>query len=76
MKVKTSVTLSEDLLRAIDERVGQHRNRSDFIETAVWAFIAQALRAERDRNDLEIINRSAERLNEEAEDVLGYQIAL
>ena len=31
MKIKTSVTLSEDLLEAIDKRAGQFKNRSEFI---------------------------------------------
>jgi hypothetical protein len=29
-----------------------------------------------DNNDLEILNENAERLNEEAEDVLSYQVGL
>ncbi|MCI0525433.1 MAG: hypothetical protein L0Y75_09245 [Acidobacteria bacterium] len=33
-------------------------------------------KAERDAKDLEIINRNADRLNEEAMDVLNYQIEL
>jgi metal-responsive CopG/Arc/MetJ family transcriptional regulator len=76
MKVKTSITLSEDLLKAIDERATRHKNRSDFIETAVRAFIAQTIRDEQNTRDLEIINRRADHLNKEAEDVLAYQIAL
>jgi hypothetical protein len=31
------------------------------------------MRRERDRRDLEIINRNAKRLNREAMDTLGYQ---
>ncbi len=74
MKVKTSVTLSEDLLKAVDEHSGPGRSRSEFIEAALRAFIAQLLREERDARDLEIINRKADRLNEEAADVLAYQV--
>ncbi len=76
MKVKTSITLSEDLLKAIDQRIGERKNRSDFIETAVWNFITQTIRDEKNRRDLETINRCADRLNEEAEDVLAYQVSL
>jgi metal-responsive CopG/Arc/MetJ family transcriptional regulator len=75
MKVKTSITLSEDLLRAIDERAG-HRNRSNFIETTLRACIAQLVRNEQNARDVEIINRCAKDLNEEAEDVLAYQVNL
>jgi hypothetical protein len=74
MKVKTSVTLSQELLKVVDRRARQHKkNRSDFIETAVWTFLAQLSREEINARDLEIINRHAEALNREAADVLSYQ---
>ena len=74
MKVKTSITLSEDLLDAIDKRSGQFKNRSDFIEAAIRAYIEQMLREEQNARDLAIINREADRLNKEAIDVLEYQV--
>ncbi len=74
MKVKTSITLSEDLLEAIDQRSAQFKNRSDFIEAAIRAFIAQMIRNEQNAKDLAIINRQADRLNQEAADVLPYQV--
>lgn len=77
MKVKTSITLSEDLLKAIDERARQYKkNRSDFIEGAVWMFIGRLIRDEQNARDLEIIDRLADRLNQEAADVLAYQMPL
>jgi metal-responsive CopG/Arc/MetJ family transcriptional regulator len=77
MKVKTSITLSTELLKIIDKRSKQFKkNRSDFIESAVWAFIEQLKRDEQNARDLEIINRRADFLNEEAADVLAYQISL
>ena len=76
MKVKTSITLSEDLLAAIDRRAGQFKNRSDFIETALRAFITQMARDEQNARDLAIINRQADLLNREAVDVLAYQVDL
>jgi metal-responsive CopG/Arc/MetJ family transcriptional regulator len=75
MKVKTSITLSEDLLEAINQR-SEHKNRSEFIETALWAFIAQILRNEQTARDVQIINKRAGYLNKEAEDVLAYQVKL
>ncbi len=72
MKVKTSVTLSEDLLVAVDQRSEQYKNRSDFIEAALRAFISQLIRDEQNSKDLAIINRRANRLNREAADVLTY----
>lgn len=74
MKVKTSITLSEDLLEAVDQRSTQFKNRSDFIEAAIRSFIAQMLRDEQNAKDLAIINRHADRLNQEAADVLAYQV--
>ena len=77
MKVKTSVTLSEELLEVVDERARRHGgNRSDFIETAVAAFIEQLARQERDARDLALINENADDLNREALDVLEYQVPL
>lgn len=70
VRVKTSVTLPADLLESIDE---VDPNRSAFIERAAKAYLARLERARRDQRDLAIINANAERLNQEAEDVLGYQ---
>ncbi len=76
MKVKTSITLSEDLLEAIDKQAGPHKNRSDFIEVALRAYLRQLAREAQNARDLEIINRHSERLNREALDVLAYQVEL
>ncbi len=74
MKIKTSVTLSEDLLKAIDDQSGPQKNRSEFIENALRAYMNQVTRDQQNAKDLEIINRQADRLNEEAADVLSYQV--
>jgi metal-responsive CopG/Arc/MetJ family transcriptional regulator len=74
MKRKTSITLSEDLLEAIDKRSGDAKNRSDFIENAIRAYIAKLIRDEQNEKDREIINRHADRLNIEAADVLAFQV--
>jgi len=77
MKVKTSITLSEELLKVVDKRAKQYKkNRSDFIEAAVWAFIGKLIRDEQNARDLEILNRRADYLNQEAAEVLAYQIPL
>jgi metal-responsive CopG/Arc/MetJ family transcriptional regulator len=76
MKIKTSITLSEDLLEAIDKYATQFRNRSDFIEAAVRIYLAQMKREEQNARDLAIINRKADSLNREAADVLAYQVPL
>lgn len=70
MRAKTSITLPKELLRRID-RID--RNRSALLERAAVAYLAQLERQARDRRDLEIIERNADRLNREAFDTLEYQ---
>ena len=74
MKSKTSITLSTALLEDLDRIVGEKGSRSDLIEKAVHEYIQKMTRAERDRRDLEILNRSAKRTAKEAKDVLRYQV--
>ncbi len=76
MKVKTSITLSKELLKAVDKLSGRNKSRSEFIETALHVYIAHLIRNEQNARDLEIINRRAGDLNEEALDVLTYQVSL
>ena len=70
MRIKTSITLPEDLLKSID-RTGP--NRSAFIERASRAYLARLEKAKREAKDTQIINANADRLNAEAMDVIGYQ---
>ena len=70
MRVKTSVTLPKDLLRRLDRL---DKNRSALLERAAMAYLAQIEKQIRDRKDIDIINRNAERLNREALDTLEYQ---
>lgn len=72
VKVKTSVALSRDVVTAIDRQTGGRGCRSAFIENAVRSYLT--VLSASDRKDLVIINRRAKRLNEEAEDVLSYQV--
>ncbi len=72
-KIKTSVTLSEDLLREVNECAKDFRNRSEFVEKALREYLKKLMREKREARDVEIINRNAERLNKEALDVLDYQ---
>ena len=73
MKVKTSVSLEEDVAKALDHVVGKGGSRSAAIEQAVREFLERRARQSRAAKDVKIINRHAERLNREAEDVLSYQ---
>ena len=76
MKIKTSITISEELLVSIDKMFGKQRNRSEFIERAVWDFIERQKQKKRELKDLDILNKKADELNREAEDVLSYQVEL
>jgi len=76
MKKKTSITISEELLQVIDKNSSGHKSRSDFIENAVWKYILLILRKEQNDKDLDIINKNADSLNEEAKDVLEYQVSI
>ena len=70
VRVKTSVTLPDDLLLRIDRA---EPNRSAFFEKAARKYLYDIDRARRDRGDAAILEKSADRLNEEAADVLEYQ---
>jgi metal-responsive CopG/Arc/MetJ family transcriptional regulator len=72
MKVKTSITLSDDLLRAVDE-LAKSSSRSEVIEHALRDFLAARQRAARDARDLEIMNKLADTYNVETADLLTYQ---
>ena len=76
MKVKTSITLSGEILTLIDQHHAEFRSRSEFLERAARAMLAHLARAKAERRDLRIINRHADELNAEAEDVLAYQVTL
>ena len=76
MKIKTSITLSEEVLLEIDQISGESRNRSAFIEIAIRDFLKKRAKKIRDDRDLDILNRNSKRLNREAEDVLSYQVEL
>ncbi len=76
MKVKPSITLSREVLRAIDRHRSEFKSRSEFLEAAARGFLARLARTKAERRDLELINRNADELNAEAEDVLAYQAPL
>ena len=75
MKVRTSVTVDKGLLETVDKLSGKD-DRSRFVEAALRAYVAQVTRHKQNGEDLEIINKRADDLNEEALDVLDYQVAL
>ena len=75
MKVKTSVTLSSEVLKGIDQIAGSKHSRSSVIEGVLRHYLRERKRAQMHRQDLQLINAAATELNAEAADVLGYQAA-
>ena len=76
MKIKTSITLSNEILKAIDLYVGEYRSRSEFIETAARKFIAQLARKEAERRDLELISLPKSMLTDYVGNLLSEKLYL
>ena len=72
MKKKTSISVSEQLLKMID-RLPHKPARSEVIEEALIYYFKSRKALARDRNDLEILNSKSQIFNEEASDILGFQ---
>lgn len=71
-RVETTVSLPKDLLEQANQ-MNKNSQISDVIETALRDYVARETHQELNRRDIEIINANAEKLNEEALDVLEYQ---
>ncbi len=76
MKVKTSISLSEDIAARLDQLTSNGQSRSEVIERLLRESFIDMERRARDAKDLEVINRNADELNKEADDVLGFQVDL
>ena len=73
MKGKISITLSEDVIRAVDRQAGKRESRSEAIERLLREGLALRLRRAADARDLTLLNRHADELNAEVADVVDYQ---
>jgi metal-responsive CopG/Arc/MetJ family transcriptional regulator len=73
MKEKTSITLSREVLAVVDRMAGSKQSRSAFIERALREYLREQARAKVEARDLELINKAADELEAEVEDVLRYQ---
>ena len=73
MKEKTSITLSKEVLAGIDRMAGSKQSRSAIIEAVLARYLRQQARAQIEARDLELINKAADELNQEVEDILRYQ---
>ncbi|MCH7565075.1 MAG: hypothetical protein IH968_14770 [Gemmatimonadetes bacterium] len=72
MKVKTSITLSEDVLEQLDGVAGSE-SRSALIERILRAFLRRRELDEVQARDRALLDRDADVFNAEALDVLAYQ---
>ncbi len=75
MKDKTSITLSRDVLARIDRLAGSKKSRSAFIESVLTEYLRRQARAQVEARDLELLNKTADELSADVEDILGYQAA-
>jgi metal-responsive CopG/Arc/MetJ family transcriptional regulator len=73
MKLKTSVTLSEDVVKRLDRATKKGESRSQAIERLLRESLYAGARRAADLRDLTLINKHAAQLNAEADDVLAYQ---
>jgi len=73
MKEKTSITLSREVLNGIDRIAGSKQSRSAVIEAVLAQYLRKRARAQIEARDLELLNKAADELNAEVEDVLRYQ---
>lgn len=78
MKIETTISLQPELWQALNHILSTngHRSLSELIEEAVRHFLAEEKQTVYDHHELELINQNADRLNQEAEDVLTYQMEL
>jgi len=78
MKIKTTIALEHELLQKLNTILETEGNGSlsDLIDDLLRGFLAKQRQTAHDAADLEVINQNAERLNQEAEDVLTYQMEL
>lgn len=73
MKLKTSLTLSEDLVATLDRLAGPDVSRSSFIEKILREFVETRAQARRNARLAAAINRHAAKLNAEMKDALSFQ---
>ena len=73
MTLKTSITLAQEVITAVDEAAREGESRSQVIERLLRQSFSAREGVEIDKRDRNIINEHADELNKEAVDVLAYQ---
>lgn len=72
-KMKASLTLSREVVSGIDRVAGKRRSRSAVIDDVLRGYLSYRKRAAANARDAEKVNRFADELNAEMQDVLAYQ---
>lgn len=73
MKLKTSITLSADVIKALDRLARKGESRSRTIERLLEDGLASLERRAADERDRRLIDEHADILNAETADALTYQ---
>jgi metal-responsive CopG/Arc/MetJ family transcriptional regulator len=73
MKLKTSLTLSEDLLEQVDKLAGPNVSRSSFVERVLRDYVEGRAQVRRQARETAALNRHASKLNAVMEDVASFQ---
>ena len=73
MKLKTSVTLSEDIMKTLGRLARKGESRSAVVERLVRESLASRAKQAAAERDRALLDAHAEALNAEVEDVLRYQ---
>jgi metal-responsive CopG/Arc/MetJ family transcriptional regulator len=78
MKTETTISLESELLKELNRLLAAngHSSLSELIESLVRDFLVKPKPSAYDLDELDMINRNADRLNQEAEDVLTYQVEM
>lgn len=78
MKVETTISLESQLWEELNRALvsNGHNSLSELIEEALRYFLSVRPSVPYDLRELELINSNAEQLNQEAEDILDYQVSL
>jgi len=72
-KMKTSLTLSREVVTGIDRLAGKERSRSAVVDDVLRGYLSYRERATANARDAEKNNRFADELSAEMQDVLAYQ---
>jgi len=74
MKIETTISLDPELLEGLNRLLAAngHGSVSELIEEMLRRFLVKKKQRAYDLRELDLINQNADRLNQEADDVLTY----